>query len=68
MTFIPYTSLYSTHATIFPLRRFPGRLTHAYYIMYMYIYIFRGWLDTAGRPRPRAGFAWWSYAVMGPMI
>ena len=51
--FCIYTSLYSTRATIFPFRRFPGRLTHAYYMTCIYIYIFRWWLDTAGSVSPK---------------
>ena len=48
-----YTSLCSTRATIFPFRRFPGRPTHAYYMICIYIYIFRWWLDTAGSVSPK---------------
>ena len=51
--FCIYTSLCSTRATIFPFRRFPGRLTQAYYMICIYIYIFRWWLDTAGSVSPK---------------
>ena len=36
-----------------PTHRFPGRFSRACYTIYIYIYIFRWWLDTAESVSPK---------------